>query len=148
VQYVVLLAAPYVTNTKLCFPPAGETGINHSPLDTALLWMHGKIASNKVVVFSKSYCYYSQKAKTALLTLLQPEQMLVIEVDQLRQRPQDDGGNIEADTLMVSRKCNVLNCLRRAFNKLMVAMDLLLLALGGMERKLLLLVEKRPRRGW
>lgn len=60
--------------------------------------MHGKVANNKVVVFSKSYCPYSHKAKRALLSLLAPEQMLVVEVDQL---PQHDSGDIEADTLMV-----------------------------------------------
>ncbi|WIA23563.1 hypothetical protein OEZ85_000288 [Tetradesmus obliquus] len=76
---------------------AGATGIDHSLLDTVLLWMHGKVANNKVVVFSKSYCPYSHKAKRALLSLLAPEQMLVVEVDQL---PQHDSGDIEADTLM------------------------------------------------
>ncbi|KAF6259768.1 hypothetical protein COO60DRAFT_1511017, partial [Scenedesmus sp. NREL 46B-D3] len=62
--------------------------------------MHGKVSSNAVVVFSKSYCPYSTMAKDALLGLLQPQQVLVVEVDQLQQRPVHDGGGIEADTLM------------------------------------------------
>jgi glutaredoxin len=80
---------------------AGATGIDHSPLDVALLWMHGKVANNKVVVFSKSYCPYSTKAKQALLSLLQPQQLLVVEVDQL---PQHGSGDIQPDTLMVSMR--------------------------------------------
>jgi hypothetical protein len=63
--------------------------------------MHCKVANNKVVVFSKSYCPYSHKAKRALLSLLQPQQMIIIEVDQL---PQHGSGDILADTLMVSAR--------------------------------------------
>jgi glutaredoxin len=45
-------------------------------------------AGMQVVVFSKTYCPYCIKAKNALKTLVQPDQMEIIEVGSWRQQQQ------------------------------------------------------------
>eukprot|EP00878_Enallax_costatus_P008724 GHUV01009118.1.p1 GENE.GHUV01009118.1~~GHUV01009118.1.p1 ORF type:complete len:271 (+),score=42.88 GHUV01009118.1:832-1644(+) len=58
--------------------------------DRAMLYIHGKVYNNKVVIFSKSYCPFCRKAKRALSTFLKPEQYVVVELDQLHELPEDD----------------------------------------------------------
>ncbi|KAG2486539.1 hypothetical protein HYH03_014840 [Edaphochlamys debaryana] len=47
----------------------------------ALKDVHAAIASNKVLVYSKSSCSFCKKAKEALNQFLTPEQYTVIEID-------------------------------------------------------------------
>jgi hypothetical protein len=49
---------------------------------------------------------------SALLSLLQPQQMLIVEVDQL---PQHGSGDIQADTLMVSADASIMSLAVAAF---------------------------------
>lgn len=68
--------------------------------DRALLYIHGKIHHNKVVVFSKSYCPFCRKAKNALLKFLKPEQFSVVELDLLHELPEaDEGRSVPAEVL-------------------------------------------------
>jgi glutaredoxin 3 len=50
-------------------------------------YVQKKITTHKVVVFSKTYCPYCIKAKKALGTILKPDQMEVIELDQISGSP-------------------------------------------------------------
>lgn len=68
--------------------------------DRTMLYINGKVSNNKVVVFSKSYCPYCRKAKRALSKFLQPEQYVVVELDQLHALPEhDEGRTIPEDVL-------------------------------------------------
>jgi glutaredoxin 3 len=60
------------------------------PTEKALTYVKDKITTHKVVVFSKTYCPYCIKAKKALATILKPDQMEVIELDNL---PADTDGS-------------------------------------------------------
>ncbi|KAL6762647.1 CPYC type glutaredoxin [Haematococcus lacustris] len=73
--YTYLRSAPILSVSKASPPPM-------SPQAAALHFVQSTVASNKVVVWSKSYCPYCRKAKQAMASLLQPDQYLVIEIEE------------------------------------------------------------------
>ncbi|KXZ53150.1 hypothetical protein GPECTOR_7g1042 [Gonium pectorale] len=50
--------------------------------EQALAEIKQAVAANKVMVYSKSYCPYCIKAKTALNQFIKPSQYTVVELDQ------------------------------------------------------------------
>lgn len=61
-----------------------------------------QISSNKVVVFSKSYCPYCKKAKAALFGIISEKDVLIIELDQ-----REDGNAIQDALLEVTGRRSV-----------------------------------------
>lgn len=53
------------------------------PSDKAKAFVQDRITTHKVVVFSKTYCPFCIKAKKALGQFLQPNEMEVVELDNL-----------------------------------------------------------------